>query len=89
VYAANAGPFLHRCIRYETTDDAGSDSAGLAIGLGVSLAVLVIVLVVVAAVCFYRRRYSNQRNTDDDDDVFHDVVTVKLSPVPYEDHAEW
>jgi len=83
VYAGNAGPFLHRCVRYETADGAGSDSAALAIGLTVSLVLLVILLVVVAAVCFYKRRHRNKRTINE-----NDVERVKMSPLPDEDPAE-
>ena len=88
VHVGNAGPYLYRCIRYETGQGSRAWIIGLAVGLAV---LLILIVVVVVVVCVYRRR-RRAKNKNNDDDVSNDL---EMSPVSAQHcptdagHVEW
>jgi len=104
VYAGNAGPFLHGCVRYDTADvttvlyhtstseiaavQQETNNVGLVVGLSVGLSVLIIFLVIVAVVFICKRRSRNKQIAADN----YDNIEVEMSPASAEHHAtdgEW
>jgi len=78
VYAGNAGPFLHGCIRYETSDEK---TTVLVIGITVAGVVLIILVIVLVAVCIYCNR---RRDTQ------MPVADVKMSSVfVVDNYSRW
>jgi len=79
VYAGNAGPFLHGCVRYEITDittvvldtsentliQSETNITGLVVGLVVGFIVLIILLIIIGAAVLICKRRGRQRKTSD------------------------
>ena len=98
VYAGNAGPFLHGCVRYETADittvlyhtstseiavvQQETNNVGLVVGLSVGLSVLIIFLVIVAVLIICKRRGRNKQIVQDDN-----YNEMEMSPASSEHRA--
>ena len=104
VYAGNAGPFLHGCVRYDTADvttvlyhtstseiaavQHETSNVGLVVGLSVGLSVLIIFIIIVAIVYICKRRGRKKEIAADN----YDNIEVEMSPASAEHRAtdgEW